>query len=182
MQANSDSLILMAYDEHYVTGGAGPPAGEDWFEKYLDKRLSSLDPAHTIVAFGAYGYDWTEADKNGQGSADAVTFHEAIQAAHDSEVDITYDDNALNPHFGYVEDDGTKHDVWFLDATTTFNQIKVTDPWRVRGYGLWRLGSEDPGVWTLLDKPYGARLARPASSTWPRAVRSTSTAPARSSA
>ncbi|HXQ47419.1 MAG TPA: glycosyltransferase [Caulobacteraceae bacterium] len=156
MQANSDSLILMAYDEHYVTGGAGPPAGEDWFETYLDRRLSALDPAHTIVAYGAYGYDWTSADPSGQSTADAVTFHEAIQAAHDSEVDITYDDNALNPHFAYVEDDGTKHDVWFLDATTTFNQIKVTDPWHVRGYGLWRLGSEDPGVWTLLDKPYGA--------------------------
>ena len=155
MQANSDSLILMAYDEHYKTGQPGPPAGEDWFERYLQKRLSTLDPAHTIVAFGAYGYDWSQADQTGQSSADAVTFHEAVQAAHDSDVDIIYDDNFLNPHYGYVEDDGTKHNVWFLDATTTFNQIKVTDPWRVRGYGLWRLGSEDPGVWSLFDKPYG---------------------------
>ncbi|HXQ10555.1 MAG TPA: glycosyltransferase [Caulobacteraceae bacterium] len=155
MQANSDSLILMAYDEHWKTGESGPTAGEDWFEKYLNRRLSALDPAHTIVAYGAYGYDWTKADASGQSNADAVTFHEAIQAAHDSDVDITYDDDALNPHFAYVEDDGSQHNVWFLDATTTFNQIKVTDPWRVRGYGLWRLGSEDPGVWSLLDKPYG---------------------------
>jgi peptidoglycan-N-acetylglucosamine deacetylase len=155
MQANSDSLILMAYDEHYKTGEPGPAAGEDWFEKYLDRRLSALDPAHTIVAFGAYGYDWSQADAGGQSSADPDTFHEAIQAAHDSDVDITYDDNALNPHFAYVEDDGTKHNVWFLDATTTFNQVKVTDPWHVRGYGLWRLGSEDPGVWTVLGRPYG---------------------------
>ena len=66
MQAISDSLILMAYDEHYKTGGPGPPAGEDWFEKYLDRRLSALDPAHTIVAFGAYGYDWTGPDASGQ--------------------------------------------------------------------------------------------------------------------
>jgi cellulose synthase/poly-beta-1,6-N-acetylglucosamine synthase-like glycosyltransferase/spore germination protein YaaH/peptidoglycan/xylan/chitin deacetylase (PgdA/CDA1 family) len=155
MQANSDSLILMAYDEHYKTGGPGPPAGEDWFEKYLDRRLSALDAAHTIVAFGAYGYDWTGPDASGQSTADPMTFHESIQDAHDSDVDIIYDDNALNPHFGYVEDDGTRHNVWFLDATTTFNQVKVTDPWRVRGYGLWRLGSEDPGVWTVLGKPYG---------------------------
>jgi cellulose synthase/poly-beta-1,6-N-acetylglucosamine synthase-like glycosyltransferase/spore germination protein YaaH/peptidoglycan/xylan/chitin deacetylase (PgdA/CDA1 family) len=155
LQANSDTLILMAYDEHWKTGESGPTAGEDWFEKYLNSRLSMLDPAHTIVAFGAYGYDWTKADASHQGSADAVTFHEAIQNAHDSEVDIDMDDNALNPHYGYIDEDGAKHDVWFLDATTTFNQIKVTDPWRVRGYGLWRLGSEDPGVWSLFGKPYG---------------------------
>jgi len=155
LQANSDSLMLMAYDEHWLTGKAGPTAGEDWFEKYLNSRLSMLDPNHTIVAFGAYGYDWTEPDASGQGRADAVTFHEAIQTARDSDVDIQMDDNALNPHYGYIDDDGTKHDVWFLDATTAFNQIKVTDPWHVRGYGLWRLGSEDPGVWTLFDQPYG---------------------------
>jgi cellulose synthase/poly-beta-1,6-N-acetylglucosamine synthase-like glycosyltransferase/spore germination protein YaaH/peptidoglycan/xylan/chitin deacetylase (PgdA/CDA1 family) len=155
LQANSDSLMLMAYDEHWLTGKSGPTAGEDWFEKYLNSRLSMLDPSHTIVAFGAYGYDWTAPDASGQGRADAVTFHEAIQNAHDSDVDIDMDDNALNPHYGYIDDDGAKHDVWFLDATTTFNQIKVTDPWHVRGYGLWRLGSEDPGVWTLFDQPYG---------------------------
>ena len=130
-----------------------------------------LDPAHTIVAFGAYGYDWTEADASGQGRADAVSFEEAIDNAHDSEVDIEMDDNALNPHYGYIDEDKTKHDVWFLDATTMFNQIKVTDPWHVRGYAFWRLGSEDPGVWSLLAKPYGdvssaglINLAPPASS------------------
>jgi peptidoglycan-N-acetylglucosamine deacetylase len=155
LQANSDTLILMAYDEHWLTGQSGPTAGEDWFEKYLNSRLSMLDPSHTIVAFGAYGYDWTKPDASGQGRADAVTFHEAIQTAHDSEVDIDMDDNALNPHYGYIDEQGRQHDVWFLDATTTFNQIKVTDPWRVRGYGLWRLGSEDPGVWSLFGKPYG---------------------------
>ena len=38
-----------------------------------------------------------------KGPADAVTFHEAIQTAHDSEVDIDMDDNALNPHYGYID-------------------------------------------------------------------------------
>jgi cellulose synthase/poly-beta-1,6-N-acetylglucosamine synthase-like glycosyltransferase/spore germination protein YaaH/peptidoglycan/xylan/chitin deacetylase (PgdA/CDA1 family) len=155
LQASTDSLILMAYDEHWSTGQPGPTAGEDWFEKYLDSRLSMLDPSRTILAIGSYGYDWTHADKSGQGRADVDSFHDAIQAAHDSDVDITYDDNALNPHFAYIDEDGDKHDVWFLDATTTFNQMKVADPWRMRGYALWRMGSEDPGVWSLFGQPYG---------------------------
>ena len=155
LQDASDTLVLMGYDEHWQTGQPGPTAGEDWFETWLEKRLSKLDPDQVIMALGSYGYDWTLKGATAKGGADAVTFHEAIQTAHDSEVDIDMDDDALNPHYGYIDENGDKHSVWFLDATTVFNQIKVTDPWRVRGYGLWRLGSEDPGVWTLFGSPYG---------------------------
>jgi cellulose synthase/poly-beta-1,6-N-acetylglucosamine synthase-like glycosyltransferase/spore germination protein YaaH/peptidoglycan/xylan/chitin deacetylase (PgdA/CDA1 family) len=155
LQDASDTLMLMGYDEHWQTGQPGPTAGEDWFEIWLEKRLNKLDPDRVIMALGSYGYDWTLKGAVSQGRADAVTFHEAIQTAHDSEVDIAMDDNALNPHYGYIDEKDAKHAVWFLDATTVFNQIKVTDPWRVRGYGLWRLGSEDPGVWTLFGSPYG---------------------------
>ncbi len=88
--------------------------------------------------------------------ADPLTFSEAMVRANDSSVDIDYDSDALNPHFGYTdEDDGEEHEVWFLDAATLFNQIKVVDAWRPRGYGLWRLGAEDPGVWTLFGRGYG---------------------------
>jgi cellulose synthase/poly-beta-1,6-N-acetylglucosamine synthase-like glycosyltransferase/spore germination protein YaaH/peptidoglycan/xylan/chitin deacetylase (PgdA/CDA1 family) len=154
LQDATDTLILMGYDEHWQTGEPGPTAGEDWFETWLEKRLSKLDPDRVIMAVGSYGYDWTLQGAKAKGRADAVTFHEAIQTAHDSEVDIVMDDDALNPHYGYIDENDVKHSVWFLDATTVFNQIKVTDPWRVRGYALWRLGSEDPGVWTLFGGLY----------------------------
>src|SRR6202011_874077 len=65
------------------------------------------------------------------------------------------DDDELNPTFEYDDDDGTKHVVWFLDGTTLFNDIKTVDPLRVRGYALWRLGAEDPSVWSVLGKTYG---------------------------
>jgi cellulose synthase/poly-beta-1,6-N-acetylglucosamine synthase-like glycosyltransferase/spore germination protein YaaH/peptidoglycan/xylan/chitin deacetylase (PgdA/CDA1 family) len=163
LQDNSDTLMLMAYDQHWQTGQPGPTAGEDWFEKYLEDRLSKLDPDHVIMVLGSYGYDWTKAQsgKAYEANADPVTFQEAIQIAHDSEVDILMDDDALNPHYGYLDDDGRQHALWFLDATTVFNQIKVTDPWRPRGYALWRMGSEDPGVWSLFGSPYGQVSSAP---------------------
>jgi cellulose synthase/poly-beta-1,6-N-acetylglucosamine synthase-like glycosyltransferase/spore germination protein YaaH/peptidoglycan/xylan/chitin deacetylase (PgdA/CDA1 family) len=155
LQDASDTLMLMGYDQHWQTGQPGPTAGEDWFEKYLDNRLSKLDPNHVIMALGSYGYDWTLHGARADNRADPVNFQETIQNALDSEADIVMDDDALNPHYGYMDEDGTKHAVWFLDATTLFNQVKVTDPWRVRGYALWRMGSEDPGVWSVLGQPYG---------------------------
>ncbi|MEI9964344.1 MAG: glycosyltransferase [Caulobacteraceae bacterium] len=155
LQSASDTLVLMAYDQHWGTGDPGPAAGQDWFEANLDKRLSRLDESKTILALGSYGYDWTLKDKSGPGHADTVTFHEATQEAHDSGVDVRMDQASLNPTFGYQEDSGRKHEVWFLDAPTLYNEIKVSDDYRPRGYGLWRLGSEDPGVWSVLPHAYG---------------------------
>ena len=160
IQAAADTLVLMAYDQHYATGDPGPPAGQTWFESYLDKRLSRLDPDRTVMAFGAYGYDWKAGDKGDRPMADPLTFDDAIGLARDSDSAITMDDNELNPTFAYVDENGERHVVWFLDGTTLFNQIKVTDPWRVRGYAIWRLGTEDPSAWTVFDKPYGADDSR----------------------
>ena len=157
-QAVSDTVVLMAYDEHYGGAGGqpGPPAGEDWFEKNLARDMGLLNPAHTVVALGDYGYDWT-LDAKGQAIKGATEiFNEATQTASDSEAHVSFDDDALNPTYAYVDDNGAKHVVWFLDAATLFNEVKVGDDYRPRGYALWRLGSEDPGVWRFLRQPYGS--------------------------
>ncbi|MDB5429574.1 MAG: polysaccharide deacetylase, partial [Caulobacter sp.] len=155
MQKASDTLLLMAYDEHYSRGDPGPNAGQDWYQSELAKRFKELDPAKTIIAFGAYGYDWITNPPGKPQPADAVTFPEAMQRARDSDAKVDFDDDTLNPTFSYENDDGSQHEVWFLDAAVIFNQIRVSDAWRPRGYGVWRLGQEDPGVWNLFGKPYG---------------------------
>ena len=146
----SDTLVLMAYDEHYWTGDPGPPASQGWFDKHLARGFAQLDPNKTVVALGAFGYDWTKG-----GHADAVTFHEATQTAKDAKATIRFDPAALNPTYDYADEAGTQHTVWFLDAATLYNQVHMADAWRPRGYALWRMGSEDPGVWKVLGRPYG---------------------------
>jgi cellulose synthase/poly-beta-1,6-N-acetylglucosamine synthase-like glycosyltransferase/spore germination protein YaaH/peptidoglycan/xylan/chitin deacetylase (PgdA/CDA1 family) len=156
-QAVSDTVVLMAYDEHYGgTGGQpGPPASEDWFEKTLEKDMDQLNAAHTVVALGDYGYDWKLDAKGHAVSGDTEVFNDATQTASDSDAQVSLDDDALNPTYAYVADDGSKHVVWFLDAATLFNEIKVGDEYRPRGYALWRMGAEDPGVWRFMRQPYG---------------------------
>src|SRR6185436_18768337 len=60
------------------------------------------------------------------------------------------------PTFGYSDDAGRQHAVWFLDAVTLHNQLRVADGFRPMGYALWRMGGEDPLTWTLLRHPFGA--------------------------
>ena len=155
LQSASDTLVLMAFDQHWSTGNPGAVSGQDWFETNLDKRLSRLDESKTVMALGSYGYDWIDPTKTKPAKSAIVTFHEATQLAHDSESDVRMDSASLNPTFGYEDENGLNHHVWFLDAPTLFNEIKVSDDYRPRGYALWRLGSEDPGVWQVLPHAYG---------------------------
>lgn len=158
LQANSDTVVLMAYDEHWRTGEPGPPASQGWYQENLAETLGKMDPRRTIVALGSYGYDW--ARRGGKwDTAEAQTFHESTALAADAGVDIDFDSDSLNLHFDYKDDEeGLDHQLWFLDAVTMFDQMKVTDPFMPRGYGLWRLGTEDPGVWSLLKRDGYGRL------------------------
>jgi cellulose synthase/poly-beta-1,6-N-acetylglucosamine synthase-like glycosyltransferase/peptidoglycan/xylan/chitin deacetylase (PgdA/CDA1 family)/spore germination protein YaaH len=145
-----DFELLMAYDQHWAGKDPGSIAAQDWFESTLDKRMKELDPDQTIIAIGSYGYDWA----HGQ-NAEALTFQDAMDRASDAQANISFDPDTRNPHFSYSEDDGTVHHVWFLDGVTAYNQIHAADAYQPFGYAVWRLGAEDPSVWSVLGRAYG---------------------------
>ncbi|HEY6118487.1 MAG TPA: polysaccharide deacetylase family protein, partial [Pyrinomonadaceae bacterium] len=146
--AASDYLVLMAYDQHWAAkeSGTGPVAGQDWYQRILVDRMKDLDPHKTIIAIGSYGYDWTA----GVGEAKEVTFQEAVISARDSQADIAFDPTSENPYFQYTEEDNSDHTVWFLDAVTAYNQMRAASGYGCAGFAVWRLGSEDPSIWSIL--------------------------------
>jgi hypothetical protein len=133
-------VVLMAYDQHWGTGDAGPPAGQDWFEgDVAEKRLAELDPAKTIVALGDYGYDWTLKDAKGPAAAEVVTFNEATQTAHDSGATPHMDESSLNPTFGYEDDNGVaiRCGSWTRPPSSTRSRSPTTSGrWATR-CGAW---------------------------------------------
>jgi len=142
--AASDYLMLMAYDEHYASKESGSIASQNWYESLLAKRMGELNPAKTVIALGNYGYNWTQ----GQ-DAKEVSFQEAVIGAKDSEAQIEFDPATRNPHYEYDEEDQSHHAVWFLDAVTAFNQMRAASGYHPAGFALWRLGSEDPSIWSI---------------------------------
>ncbi len=151
--AASDYLMLMAYDQHWAVKESGSVAAQDWYEGLLAKRMRELNPARTIIALGNYGYNWTE----GSGNAEEVSFQKAVIDAHDSEVQIEFDPATRNPHYEYDEEDNSHHIVWFLDGVTAFNQMRAASGYHPAGFALWRLGSEDPSIWSI----FGTNDANP---------------------
>jgi len=148
--AATDYLMLMAYDEHWAGKQAGSVASQNWYEANLATRMRDLDPAKTIIALGNYGYNWTEG-----ADAEEVSFQKAVVDARDSEAQIEFDPETRNPHYEYDEEDESHHVVWFLDGVTAFNQMRAASGYHPAGFALWRLGSEDPSIWSIFgaDRP-----------------------------
>jgi cellulose synthase/poly-beta-1,6-N-acetylglucosamine synthase-like glycosyltransferase/peptidoglycan/xylan/chitin deacetylase (PgdA/CDA1 family)/spore germination protein YaaH len=144
--AATDYLMLMAYDQHWSGSDAGPVAAQDWFEQQLIAQMHNLDASKTIIALGNYGYNWSSASN----TADEVTFQEALITAQESSAAPAFDPATRNPYFEYDEEDQSHHKVWFLDAVTAYNQMRAASGYKPAGFAIWRLGSEDPSIWSLL--------------------------------
>jgi peptidoglycan-N-acetylglucosamine deacetylase len=157
ISAAVDGVVIMNYDEHFPGGTPGPVASQDWFTDNLDSAVEVIPKEKLIVAIGNYGYDWVERPKKGKlppGVADkSVSVQEAWIGSRDSEEDVDYDGDALNPHFSYRDDDNFRHDVWFLDAVTALNEMRAAQTLGIQTFALWRLGSEDRSLWRVWDMP-----------------------------
>ena len=119
------------------------------------KKLIPLEKL--ICAIGNYGYDWERQPKKIKTPATdvgkVVSVQEAWLAARDSEEDVDFDGDSMNPHINYLDEDNHRHDIWFLDAVTALNQMRAARQMGVRTFALWRLGSEDRSLWRIWDFP-----------------------------
>ncbi|MGE5323037.1 MAG: glycosyltransferase [Actinomycetota bacterium] len=154
LAASSDGLIVMNYDQHQVTSGPGPVAAQDWFVSNLKQALKDIPKTKIICSIGSYGYDWALNPKTHRVvSVETNNVQEAWLHSGESDAPIALDSDSLNPHFAYMEEDGSEHQVWFLDAVTALNEMRAARELGIRTFSLWRLGSEDKSLWSIWDNP-----------------------------
>jgi peptidoglycan-N-acetylglucosamine deacetylase len=153
----ADGIVLMDYDEHYGGGPSGPVASQDWFVHNLMEAKKSVPLDKLICSIANYGYDWVKKPKRGrlpQGEHDTnKNVQDAWLAARDSEADVDFDADSMNPHVTYLDENNVQHDIWFLDGVTALNQMRAARQLGVSTFALWRLGSEDRSLWKIWDFP-----------------------------
>jgi spore germination protein YaaH len=144
--AIADKLFVMAYDEHSNDGPPGPIASQLWWATAVAGAVRQIPRDKAIVTLGNYAYDWHD------GTGDPKNVEEAWVDAGDSDAPPVFDRIAGNSTFAYDDEDGHSHTVWMLDAASAFNQLRVLDRAGIREVALWRLGAEDPGLWTIFGR------------------------------
>ncbi|HEY8781637.1 MAG TPA: glycosyltransferase [Mucilaginibacter sp.] len=147
LQRVNDFLFVMAIDQHNDGSNAGDLSNQHWVEEILDKVCSRIPSEKVILTVQGGGYDWPESS-----TGKPLSYQEAISTAQENSSKITFDPGSANLHFTYFDLDSLEHTVYFTDAATNFNIIRMADDWATGGVALWRLGAEDPRLWTFFQK------------------------------
>jgi len=155
-----DAIVVMNYDQHWLTSPPGPIAAQDWFVENLRQVFDVVPPQKVIVGIANYAYDWPLNSKNREETAAEFSIQEALLHVEESDTDVEFDSNSLNPHYSYYDEHNHLHQVWMLDAITAYNQLRASERLGVQGTALWRLGSSDTSLWPIWDATHADDAAR----------------------
>ena len=145
----ADAVVVIMHGEHYTSSKPGPLASQGWFQETIDHFSGIVPSDKLIVGLGSYGMDWP---LNATSTGIGLTYGEVMSKAAGLGAHPELAPKSRNMVFGYTDEKGVAHDVWFLDAVTIWNQWQLVKQKNALGIALWRLGSEDPNIWSFVGK------------------------------
>jgi spore germination protein YaaH len=145
-----DQVRIMTYEYHWSTSGAGPIAPVDWVRDVLAFARTTMPAEKIMQGVPLYGYDWV-----GQSGVDVV-WEQTIALVTQYGATVRWDAASASPWFEYVAK-RTRHTVWFENASSIDAKLQVNIEQAVGGLSFWRLGGQDPEVWSTLRNRFGGR-------------------------
>ncbi len=142
----ADQVMIMTYDEHWTGSQPGPVASLNWVEKVVGYAVTRIPPSKVFMGIAAYGYDWPE-----RGRGRALSASKAASNANARTAAIRWDNTAQVPTYTYYQG-SNRRIVYFENADSTALKLDMAQGYGLRGVAIWRLGFEDPGIWSTIRK------------------------------
>jgi len=148
-----DFISYMTYAQHTGGSSPGPVAGYPWMLACLEYLLKQGVPPGKI-SLGLAGYsDWwypTYDERNGARlSGSDIPYTRGRELLAEAGITATWDTVQL-ASYAMWESHGVFQHLWLEDARAFMAKRRLAVERGLRGYSVWLLGSEDPGVWTAL--------------------------------
>ena len=140
----ADKVVLMTYDYHDIGSPAGPVAPMGWVQAAVAYALTRMPAQKIVLGLAAYGYNW-----GSNGTTVEVHDVEAVHLAEREGVPIQWNSTYGESTFSYTSA-GIKHTVWFENGYSDAAKIALAQANHLGGVAIWRLGDEDPHLWTVL--------------------------------
>lgn len=142
----ADELYLMAFNEHWDGSEPGPIASVSWIKKILAFAESRKVPREKLyLGLGLFGYDWHDGEE-----AEGLTYEEVEKLVSEEGAEPEWNESSGEHYFNYKQD-GHEHEVWYADAGSVQVRAELAKSLGLAGLSLWRLGGEDPGIWSALE-------------------------------
>jgi spore germination protein YaaH len=138
--AVADYLLVMLYDQHWSGSEPGPISDPAWVERALAVRLREVGPARLVAGLPTYGYRWRAG-----APTEPVAYRDAERMASAARVPLQRD-----PTTSTLRAKSGSWDLWVTDAELLRMLVRQIEAQGVSRFALWRLGQEDPAIWTTI--------------------------------
>ena len=150
----ADYLMIMAYDESYEGGEAGPVAGYDFVERSIQYALRYLPKEKIVLGLPFYGRYWQAGATTG---GQALTLRQVNRLLKEVAHQGNYDEKEHSPSatFRLTADKkiGNKtlkagrYTLWYENDRSIKEKLGLVAKYDLRGAGSWSLGQEEATVW-----------------------------------
>ncbi len=141
----ADEVRVMAYDYSSASSPPGPIAPPSWVDQVLKLATEQVPRDRITLGLATYGYDWA-----GDGSGAAVQWADVQAIAERHGAAPQWDTPTSSPWLRYADEQGREHTIWYEDARSLGGKLDLARRYDVRSVVLWRLGGEDPAIWSAL--------------------------------
>ena len=157
----SDYLMIMAYDEHYDGGSAGPVASIKFVEDSIKYAIQRVPKEKIVLGIPFFGRIW----KNGGGIAgQGISLNTAETLIAKYRGVVTFDYTSYSPKatitiksgdekpyiFGTKLEAGT-YTIWYENEQSIKQKLILVKKYGIKGTGSWSLGQETKNTWDYYD-------------------------------
>ena len=139
-----DHVLVMLYDQHWAGSQPGPISAPDWVGRNLSRVVGEVGASRVVAGFPLYGYHWVKG-KPGVG----IAFDAGLRTAERERFTVTRD-SASRTLRGASRSGNSA--VWLTDASLVADLLRSAEELGVTRFAFWRLGQEDPQVWSRLTR------------------------------
>ena len=138
---SADLIMPVLYDQHWATSPPGPIAAVEWVTRNLGTRVAEVGAARIVAAFPLYGYRWRRSAET-----EIISYDDARRLTTMTNTPLTRDHASGTLHA--VSPEGWE--IWVSDHVLLETLVREARELGVTTFALWRLGLEDPAVWTSI--------------------------------
>jgi spore germination protein YaaH len=155
---SADFVILMAYAYRTALNPVpGPISPLPWFANVTAYAASHVAPSRLVLGIGLWGYDW---NLSRPGHAATERYDDVIAQIERNGGQPRFDDLNAAPAYDYTST-SNRHQIWYEDAVSVSRKVAVGESFGVGAVAFWRLGQEDPALWSVLDRSPSGDFAIP---------------------
>lgn len=173
-----DQVRIQGYGYCWASGciggsAPGTTSPDFWLNSTLTYAVTAMAKNKIVLGLPLYGTDWA----NGTNGVDLTWQNDGTSnpdvlstlSAHGNPT-IQWQQTNTNgvvgsSYFDYTSG-GVSHEVRFANQYTVQGQIQLGNAYGICGYAFWRLGGEDPSVWSMVRSTFPATDTTSPTAAW----------------